>query len=152
MTIYVHCPQCHTRLEVLHQACPHCGAGLPPGVLSALEAALGHTSPLPSSPHVSGWRPDRLRSSATPSATVRPGSLLSSPHSALRPWLAAMLSLVCGLGQLYNGQGFKGLLLLLGGAASVAAILLWQSAAAMVVAAVLWLYAIVDAYLVARQT
>ena len=63
-----------------------------------------------------------------------------------------MLSLVCGLGQLYNGQGFKGLLLLLGGGASVAAILLWQSTAAMVVAAVLWLYAIVDAYLVARQT
>jgi TM2 domain-containing membrane protein YozV len=63
-----------------------------------------------------------------------------------------MLSIVCGLGQLYNGQGIKGFLLLLGGAASVAAIVMWQSTAALVVATVLWLYAIVDAYLVARQT
>jgi hypothetical protein len=56
---------------------------------------------------------------------------------------------VCGLGQLYNGQIIKGLVLLVGGAAVV---LGWQFPVSKVLAPLLWLYAMVDAYLVARRS
>jgi TM2 domain-containing membrane protein YozV len=69
-------------------------------------------------------------------------------HSALRPWLAATLSLICGLGQLYNGQIVKGVVLLISGIAAVAA---WQFLLGKMFALILWLYAISDAYLVARR-
>ena len=70
-------------------------------------------------------------------------------HSALRPWLAATLSLICGLGQLYNGQIVKGVVLLICGIAAVAA---WQFLLGKMLVLFLWLYAISDAYLVARRT
>ena len=69
--------------------------------------------------------------------------------SALRPWLAATLSLVCGLGQFYNGQRVKGMVLLICG---IAAVVAWQFVLGKILAPFLWLYAISDAYLVARRT
>jgi TM2 domain-containing membrane protein YozV len=59
------------------------------------------------------------------------------------------LSLICGLGQLYNGQIVKGVVLLICGIAAVAA---WQFLLGKMLALILWLYAIGDAYLVARRT
>jgi TM2 domain-containing membrane protein YozV len=70
-------------------------------------------------------------------------------HSTLRPWLAATLSLICGLGQLYNGQLVKGVVLLICGIATVAA---WPFLLGKMLALILWLYAVSDAYLVARRT
>jgi len=67
----------------------------------------------------------------------------------LRPWLAALLSVICGLGQLYNGQIVKGMVLLLGG---LAAVVTWQYWPTRVLAPCLWLYAVSDAYLVAQRT
>ena len=67
----------------------------------------------------------------------------------LRPWLAALLSVICGLGQLYNGQLLKGVVLLLCG---IATVVTWQFLPVKVLAAFLWLYAISDAYLVAQRT
>jgi TM2 domain-containing membrane protein YozV len=70
-------------------------------------------------------------------------------HSPLRPWLAAALSLFCGLGQLYNGQVVKGIVLLVLGAA---ALLCLQLSLGKIMVPLLWMYAIVDAYMVARRT
>jgi TM2 domain-containing membrane protein YozV len=66
-----------------------------------------------------------------------------------RPWLAAALSLLCGLGQLYNGQTRKGLVLIMLGTAALMSL---QWPIGHVLLPLVWLYAIVDAYLVARQT
>jgi TM2 domain-containing membrane protein YozV len=70
-------------------------------------------------------------------------------HGPLRPWLAATLSLFCGLGQLYNGQVVKGIVLLVLGAA---ALLSLQLSLGKIMVPLLWMYAIVDAYMVARRT
>jgi TM2 domain-containing membrane protein YozV len=123
---------------------------LPPGVLYALASALGVTPPptpgLPVGaipPHVSPT-PSLSVSSTTEERHTSPAH-----HSALRPWLAATLSLICGLGQLYNGQIVKGVILLICGTVAVVA---WQFLLGKMLALILWLYAISDAYLVARRT
>jgi len=59
------------------------------------------------------------------------------------------LSLICGLGQLYNGQIVKGVVLLICG---IAAAVAWPFLLGKMLALILWLYAISDAYLVARRT
>jgi TM2 domain-containing membrane protein YozV len=59
------------------------------------------------------------------------------------------LSLVCGLGQLYNGQIVKGVVLLICG---IVAAVAWPFLLGKMLALILWLYAISDAYLVARRT
>jgi TM2 domain-containing membrane protein YozV len=149
MAIYIHCPHCHERLETMSQECTHCGMSLPPGVLYALSSALGITPPSPSPaggqipPHVAP------RPSAAALYVMQERQTTPTHHSTLRPWLAALLSVICGLGQLYNGQIRKGLVLLLAGLATVIA---WQFLPVKVLAPFLWLYAIADAYLVARRT
>src|ERR1041385_1066396 len=49
-------------------------------------------------------------------ASAEDGLLYSAPMPARRPWLAALLSLLCvqGLGQLYNGQAPKAVVVYLG--------------------------------------
>jgi TM2 domain-containing membrane protein YozV len=59
------------------------------------------------------------------------------------------LSLICGLGQLYNGQIVKGVVLLICGTVAVVA---WQFLLGKTLVLILWLYAISDAYLVARRS
>lgn len=149
MAIYVHCPNCHERLTEMHHHCTHCGMALPPGVLYALASALGVTPPLTPGLTVGAIPP---HVSPTPSlsalSTAEERHISPSRHSALRPWLAATLSLICGLGQLYNGQIVKGVVLLICGIAAVAA---WQFRLGKVLALILWLYAIGDAYVVARH-
>lgn len=142
VAIFVHCPHCHENLPDLVDACPHCGQALPIGVVQALSSALGVA--LPQSPLMSGnWTPAHL--SPTPARTY------VAHHGAWRPWLAAALSLICGLGQFYNGQVVKGVVLLCGAAAMVAAMVFLQSSLAVVAAPLWWVYAIVDAYRVGRQ-
>ena len=149
MAIYIYCPNCNERLETMRQDCTHCGTSLPPGVLYALSSALGLTPPPPSGSGA-GQRPPHVShppSLSTPSAI--PGRHTTPTyHSRLRPWLAALLSLICGLGQLYNGQRVKGMVLLLCGLATVVT---WPFLPTRVLAPFLWLYAISDAYLVAQR-
>ena len=150
MAIYIHCPNCHERLTEMHHHCTHCGIALPPGVLYALASALGVTPP-PAPSLTVGAIPTHV--SQTPSLSALYGveehPAPPAHHSALRPWLAATLSLICGLGQLYNGQLVKGVVLLICGIAAVAA---WQFLLGKMFVLFLWLYAISDAYLVARRT
>jgi TM2 domain-containing membrane protein YozV len=82
---------------------------------------------------------DRPATSAWPTPTET---------SRLRPWLAAALSLICGLGQLYNGQVVKGSILMILGAA---AILSFPWLAGKIAIPLLWGFAIVDAFRVARR-
>src|SRR5215831_16247979 len=149
MAIYIHCPNCHERLTEMHHHCTHCGMALPPGVLSALASALGVT-PLPSSGLNGGALPPYVSPSPSLSAPSIAEARYTSPahHSTLRPWLAATLSLICGLGQLYNGQIVKGGMLLICG---IGAVLAWPFLLGKMLALILWLYAISDAYLVARR-
>jgi TM2 domain-containing membrane protein YozV len=150
MAIYIHCPNCHERLTEMHHHCTHCGTALPPGVLSALAAALGTTPPTAPAFAV-GAIPAHV-SSTPPLAALYTAEEHGTPpahHSALRPWLAALLSLICGLGQIYNGQIVKGAVLLICG---IAAVVTWQFLPGKILAPCLWLYAISDAYLVARRT
>ena len=123
-------------------ACPHCGEALPLGVTQALSSALGTP---PSQPLFTGaeWRPTHT-TQATPRTYV-------AHHGAWRPWLAAGLSVISGLGQFYNGQVAKGLVLSCGAVAIAAAIALLQSSLAMVIAPLWWGFGIVDAYRVALR-
>lgn len=146
MAIRIHCPHCHEYLETMQQQCPHCSQDLPPGVLYALGMALGDTPmapPLapPSQP------PTHLR---PPPPTPPPARELHGPaqSSALRPWLAAALSLFCGLGQLYNGQVVKGMLLIILGTAVLVSV---RFPLGKILLPLLWGYAIIDAYVVARR-
>ena len=142
MAIYVYCPHCHEHVADMTDACPHCREALPIGVVQALAAARGG---VPSQTPVMGtdWAPAHLTQTPLPTYVTR--------HGVWRPWLAAALSLICGLGQFYNGQLVKGLVLLGGAAAIVAAIVLLHSALATAIAPLWWVYAMVDAYRAGRQ-
>ena len=142
MAIYVHCPHCHEHVAELAETCPHCGEALPVGVVQALSAALG-AAPPPASFMNAEWAPTHV--------TRAPSRTYVAHHGVWRPWLAAVLSLICGLGQFYNGQVVKGLVLLFGAAACVAAIVLLESSLATVIAPLWWVYAIVDAYRAGRR-
>ena len=149
MAIHIHCPSCHARLEEVHQECTHCGAELPIGVLYALSVALGKT-PMPTPIPVHRRPPSQL--TQPPPSAPRPATMQEqSPahNSKWRPGFAAALSLLCGPGQLYNGQRTKGLVLL---ALGVVAVVGWQFLPAKILAPLVWIYAVVDAYLVARRT
>ena len=123
-------------------ACPHCGEVLPIAVVQALASSRG-VVPSPAAFMGAEW--------ATAHVTQAPPRTYVAHHGAWRPWLAAALSLICGLGQFYNGQVVKGVVLLGGAAAMVAAMVFLQSSLAVVVAPLWWGYAIVDAYRVGRQ-
>ena len=141
MAIFVYCPHCHEHLPDLADACPYCGEALPIGVVQALASALG--AAVPQMPLMSDdWTPTHLSRTTAP--------VYVAHHSAWRPWLAAALSLICGLGQFYNGQVVKGAVLLGGAAAMVAAVVFLQSSLAGIIAPLWWVYAIVDAYRVGR--
>ena len=149
MAIYIHCPNCHERLTEMHHHCTHCGMALPPGVLYALASALGVTPP-PAPGLTVGAIPPHVSPPSSMFALSTAEERHTAPHhSALRPWLAATLSLICGLGQLYNGQIVKGVVLLICG---IAAVVAWPFLLGKMLALILWLYAISDAYLVARRT
>jgi TM2 domain-containing membrane protein YozV len=148
MAIYIHCPNCNERLEDMRPDCTHCGVDLPPGVLYALASALGK-APMSSPTTMAGHIPAHLTQSPTPSASSVIEETPPAQSSTLRPWLAATLSLLCGLGQLYNGQIAKGMVLIVLGAAAIVSI---QLPIGKIMAPLVWLYAIVDAYLVARRT
>ena len=141
MAIYVHCPHCHEHVAEMTEACPHCGEALPIAVVQALSAVLGA---IPPPPFTGAER-------APTHVTRAPSQTYVAHSSVLRPWLAAALSLICGLGQFYNGQVVKGFVLLGGAGALVAAIVLLRSSLAMVIAPLWWVYAILDAYRVGRQ-
>jgi TM2 domain-containing membrane protein YozV len=145
MAIHVHCPYCHERLTEMQACCTHCEAALPPGVLFALSAALGEAPP---SAQPMQQMPAHLSPPPQPSPgrSVQPPPARSSP---LRPWLAAALSLLCGLGQFYNGQIVKGMILIILGTAAVVSIRL---PVGKIVLPLLVLYAMIDAYVVARRT
>ena len=148
MAIFIHCPACNECLNDMDSHCRHCGAELPPGVLYALSMALGDTTS-----SVQMTVPGRL----PPHFTQSPHHVTAAPqhdmvqrqNSALRPWLAAMLSLLCGLGQLYNGQTVKGLVLI---ALGTAAVISWQLPIGKFILPIVWLYAMIDAYIVARRS
>lgn len=140
MAIFVHCPHCHEQLADTGGTCPHCGEALPLGVMQAVSSASGAPPP---------FFTDTLRmpehvTQATAQSHV-------SRHGAWRPWLAAGLSVISGLGQFYNGQVTKGLVLACGAVAIAAAIAFLQSSAAMIVAPLWWGAGIVDAYRVALR-
>lgn len=149
MAISIDCPNCHKRLDVLGDHCTHCGLALPPGVAYALASTLGGL-PTAGAHGLAAATPASF-SPANPLATLYPAEERQRPpdaHSPLRPWLAALLSGVCGLGQLYNGQISKGLALFIGGGIAVLA---WPWLLGKIAAGLLWVYAISDAYLVARR-
>lgn len=148
MAIYVYCPSCNTHLEDMSATCPHCGTGLPPGVLHTLAMARGETPE--SMPDLTLGTLPRHVASPPSLATLYLDKVKESPlhYSPMRPWLAAALSSLCGLGQLYNGQIVKGLVFLLGG---IILVLTWHLPVSKVLAPALWGYALVDAYLVARR-
>lgn len=148
MAIFIHCPTCNECLDVMDSNCRHCGAELPPGVLYALSTALGDTSS-----SVRMTTPGRLPPHFTPTPrhvpAPPPHDMPPEQNSALRPWLAAALSLLCGLGQLYNGQIVKGLVFI---ALGTAAILSRHLLIGKFLLPIVWLYAVIDAYCVARRS
>src|SRR5437870_5308573 len=95
MAIYIHCPNCHERLTEMHHHCTHCGMALPPGVLYALASALGVTPP-PAPDLTVGAIPPHVSPPSSMFALSTAEERHTAPHhSALRPWLAATLSLIC---------------------------------------------------------
>jgi TM2 domain-containing membrane protein YozV len=148
MAIYIHCPHCHKPLTEVLQECTHCGGELPVGVLYALSLALGK-SPMPPPMLSPAHLPAHLTQAVPPAPPpVTPPVLTTAAHSRLRPWLAAALSLFCGLGQLYNGQVIKGAVLMVLGAVAVLSST-WLLGKLLL--PLIWSYALVDAYVVARR-
>lgn len=143
VAIYVYCPHCHEHVADMADACPHCGEALPIGVVQALAAARGAV-PFQTPVMDADRAPAHLIQTLPPTYVAR--------HGVWRPWLAATLSLICGLGQFYNGQLVKGLVLFGGAAAIVAAIVILHSVLATAIAPLWWVYAVVDAYRVGRRT
>jgi TM2 domain-containing membrane protein YozV len=148
MAIIVHCPYCHQPLQEMRQECAHCDCELPAGVVYALAAAFGK---LPLTPPLSPMRrpPAHLQEGSPTVSTSGPEAYPPSHNRPLRPWLAAALSLVCGLGQLYNGQVVKGMLLMILGTTAVVSLPLLIGK---ILTLMVWGYAIIDAFLVARRT
>ena len=142
VAIFVHCPQCHEQLAAVAESCPHCRAALPLGVMQALSSASGVPA---SQPLFTGA--ERMPTHVT---QVGPRTYVAH-HSAWRPWLAAGLSVISGLGQFYNGQVVKGLVLSCGAVAIAAAIGLLQSSLAMIIAPLWWGFGVIDAYRVALR-
>lgn len=142
MAVFVHCPHCHEQLADMGGVCPHCGEALPLGVTQAVSVALGAT---PSHTLFTGAQ-------QTPAhVTQMPARTYAAHDGTWRPWLAAGLSVISGLGQFYNGQVAKGLVLACGAVAITAAIALLQSTMAMIIAPLWWAAGIVDAYRVALR-
>ncbi|PON11305.1 hypothetical protein C2W62_45540 [Candidatus Entotheonella serta] len=148
MAIRVHCPSCHQLLEQMAEVCPLCDSALPPAVIMSLAAARGEPPPQDFMQNLRP-APDELISMTgledRPALETWP---TPTETSGLRPWLAAGLSLVCGLGQLYNAQVIKGVILMVLGAL---AILSWPWLAGKVAVVLLWGFAIIDAFRVARR-
>jgi TM2 domain-containing membrane protein YozV len=147
MAIFIHCPSCNQQLDNMASDCPHCGTELPPGILYSLSIALGEASS-----SVLMTTPERLPPHLTQTrhtSEPQPDVVQPVQNSSLRPWLAATLSLLCGLGQLYNGQMIKGLVLIVLGST---ALLIRHLPLVQLLMPAVWLYAVIDAYLVARRT
>lgn len=132
----------------MSEVCPNCDAALPPGVVMSLAAAHSESPPPAFVRNLTPDRDDLIPVTGIVDAShhgeVQP---FPSESSGLRPWLAAGLSLFCGLGQLYNGQILKGIVLMILGAV---AILSWPSLASKIAIPALWGFAIVDAFRQAR--
>ena len=148
MAIVIHCPYCHQPLQEMRQECTQCNSTLPAGVVYALAAAFGTPPRPPPLPHVARAS-NHLQE--TPTAGSESGLELQPPahNSPLRPWLAATLSIFCGLGQLYNGHIVKGMILMI---LATAALVSLSLTIGKLLALVVWSYAVIDAFLVARQT
>jgi len=142
VAIFVHCPHCHEQLADVAATCPHCGEVLPIGVTQALSSATGAA---PAQPFFADTQraPRHITQVAARSPVSR--------HGAWRPWLAAGLSVISGLGQFYNGQVTKGVVLACGAVGIAAAIAFLQSYVAMVIAPLWWGVGILDAYKVALR-
>ncbi len=149
MAIRVHCPSCQDLLEQMADVCPHCDSALPPAVLMSLAVANGEPPPQ-NFLHNLRPAPDELipMTGITDHPTPTESWPTPTETSGLRPWLAAALSLICGLGQLYNGQVVKGFILMILGAL---AILGWPWLVSKIVIPLLWGFAMVDAFRVARR-
>lgn len=147
MAIIIHCPYCHEPLPEMRQECPHCQRDLPAGVVYALAAAFGaphQPAPFPQT----GPPPAHLQEQHAAVSAPRPIPPPVAESSRLRPCLAATLSLCCGLGQLYNGQIVKGMLLMI---LATAALVSLPMLIGKLLIPCLWSYAIIDAFLVARR-
>ncbi len=148
MAIRVHCPSCHQYLEQMTEVCPHCDSALPPGVVMSLAAANDETPPQTLLQNFRSVPDELIPMTGVADQPASEAWPTPTETSRLRPWLAAALSLICGLGQLYNGQVVKGIVLMLLGAT---AILGWPSLVSKIAIPLLWLFAIVDAFRVARH-
>ena len=112
------------------------------GVMQALSSALGASS----------LQPGFAGTQQIPAhVTQIPAQTYVAHHGAWRPWLAAGLSVISGLGQFYNGQVAKAMVLACGAVAIGASITLLQSTVAMIIAPMWWVAGIVDAYRVALR-
>ena len=149
MAIFIHCPTCNERLDKMESNCHHCGTDLPAGVLYALSTALGETTSSSVQMTTPGRVPPHLTQNPQHVTAAPPPDMPPGGNGSLRPWLAAALSLLCGLGQLYNGQIIKGIVCI---AIGTAAILYSHLTVAKIILPLVWLYAIIDAYIVARRS
>jgi TM2 domain-containing membrane protein YozV len=70
-------------------------------------------------------------------------------HQQKNPGLAAVLSaLVIGLGQIYNGQIAKGILIFV---AAIISAILWFVIIGIIFSIIIWIYAVYDAYNTAQR-
>ena len=77
-----------------------------------------------------------------PAANLQAALLLDGEAAAKSPGIALLLSLlICGVGQMYNGQVGKGILMLLGCLAAWMILLGW----------IVWIWSMVDAYQTAKK-
>ncbi len=138
------CTNCGVSVAPDSRYCQRCG--------EPLSAGSGMLSPPPPSP---SWSPGTPSYASTypvgqpPAAPTYPPQHDYGPEAMVErksPGIAAVLSfLVIGLGQIYNGQILKGLIML------TVAILCGITIVGLVVSFCIWLYGIFDAYGTAKR-
>jgi TM2 domain-containing membrane protein YozV len=138
----VACPACRRWVPADHRFCGYCGVGLREPSRTAAGSAPTDT---PRPYNASAW------SAAPPAGTILPASYAPRPHPQpmKSPGVAAVLSFFwCGLGQIYNGEIGKGVLMLVLYAISVVLLFVLIG---FLTTPVLWIWGMVDAYKTAER-
>lgn len=129
-----YCPECGKQLEENSDFCSNCGTKINPEAESAYEQQQTQNN---------GNNSQQSTQSYT---TYEQPNIVRNQKNA---GLAAVLSfLIIGLGQIYNGEIAKGLILLV---VSYLCIALAFLIIPLIVGIVLWIYAIYDAYDTAKK-
>ena len=134
----MNCPYCENAIPVGQTKCPACGAPVPASVLQQQQQQQQQQAYPPQQPYQQ--QPyQQPQQQPVIINNYNGGGVKKSPSTA-----GCLSFLICGLGQMYNGQVLKGIVLLV-------ACAVLGAATAGIGAAVIWIVGIIDASNIAKK-